>query len=143
MVPTGSVRVDPYRAIERYSHVMHIVSGVNGALAAEHDAFELFAATFPAGTLVGAPKVRAMQIIDELEPVRRGLYGGTVGYFGKGGGLDQAIAIRTLIFRNGAYRYQAGAGIVADSAPDAEFMETVNKAAALGRAIDLAERAFA
>src|SRR5215470_2238121 len=107
----GSVRVEPYRAIERYSHVMHMVSGVRGELAAGRDAFDLFAAAFPAGTLVGAPKVRAMQIIDELEPVRRGLYGGTVGYFGTGGGLDQAIAIRTLIFREGAYRYQAGAGI--------------------------------
>ena len=92
----GSVRVDPYRSIERYSHVMHIVSGVNGVLAPGKDAFDLFAAAFPAGTLVGAPKVRAMEIIDELEPVRRGFYGGTVGYFGHGGDMNQAITIRTI-----------------------------------------------
>jgi anthranilate synthase component 1 len=95
----GSVHVDPYRAIERYSHVMHIVSGVHGELAAGNDAFDLFAAAFPAGTLVGAPKVRAMQIIDELEPVSRGLYGGTVGYFGARGDMDHAITIRTLVFK--------------------------------------------
>jgi anthranilate synthase component 1 len=93
------VRVDPYRCIERYSHVMHMVSGVHGELAAARDAFDLFAAAFPAGTLVGAPKVRAMQIIDELEPVSRGLYGGTVGYFGARGDMDQAITIRTLVFQ--------------------------------------------
>jgi len=95
----GSVRVEPYRSIERYSHVMHMVSGVRGELAAARDAFDLFAAAFPAGTLVGAPKVRAMQIIDELEPVSRGLYGGTVGYFGAHGDMDHAITIRTLVFR--------------------------------------------
>ena len=104
----GSVHVDPYRVIERYSHVMHIVSGVKGELAPGRDAFDLFAATFPAGTLVGAPKVRAMEIIDELEPVRRGLYGGTVGYFGARGDMDQAITIRTLVFRGDEYSYQAG-----------------------------------
>ena len=92
------VRVEPYRSIERYSHVMHIVSGVRRRARAGRDAFDLFAAAFPAGTLVGAPKVRAMQIIDELEPVGRGLYGGTVGYFGHGGDMDQAITIRTLVF---------------------------------------------
>src|SRR5258707_14764885 len=111
----GSVRVEPYRAIERYSHVMHMVSGVHGQLAPDRDAFDLFAAAFPAGTLVGAPKVRAMQIIEELEPVRRGFYGGTYGYFGHGGDMDHAITIRTLSFHDGRYRYQAGAGIVADS----------------------------
>src|SRR5450631_3504308 len=105
----GSVRVDPYRVIERYSHIMHIVSGVNGQLRAGQDAFDLFAATFPAGTLVGAPKVRAMEIIDELEPVGRQLYGGTVGYFGRRGDMDQAITIRTLVFHNDEYSYQAGA----------------------------------
>ncbi|MFL6578571.1 MAG: anthranilate synthase component I family protein, partial [Povalibacter sp.] len=110
----GSVGVNPYRHVERYSHVMHIVSGVNGELAAGKDAFDLFAAAFPAGTLVGAPKVRAMEIIDELEPVRRGFYGGTVGYFGTGGDMDQAITIRTMVFRGDTYSYQAGAGIVAD-----------------------------
>ncbi len=111
----GSVHVDPYRAIERYSHVMHIVSGVRGKLAPGRDAFDLFAAAFPAGTLVGAPKVRAMEIIDELEPVGRGLYGGTVGYFGKNGSMDKAITIRSLVIRGDEYSYQAGAGIVANS----------------------------
>jgi anthranilate synthase component 1 len=135
----GSVRVAPYRAIERYSHVMHIVSGVNGTLAPERDAFELFAATFPAGTLVGAPKVRAMQIIDELEPVRRGLYGGTVGYFGARGDMDHAITIRTLVFDGDEYSYQAGAGIVADSVPAAEYAEVLAKGAALRRALELAK----
>ena len=134
----GSVHVDPYRSIERYSHVMHIVSGVNGSLADGQDAFDLFAATFPAGTLVGAPKVRAMEIIDELEPVRRGLYGGTVGYFGARGDMDQAITIRTLVFEGDRYSYQAGAGIVADSVPAAEHAEVLAKSAALRRALELA-----
>jgi anthranilate synthase component 1 len=134
----GSVHVDPYRVIERYSHVMHIVSGVKGQIAANRDAFDLFAATFPAGTLVGAPKVRAMEIIDELEPVRRGLYGGTVGYFGARGDMDQAITIRTLVFRGDEYSYQAGAGIVADSVPAAEYDEVVAKSGAMARALKLA-----
>lgn len=135
----GSVYVDPYRCIERYSHVMHIVSGVQGELAAGRDAFDLFAAAFPAGTLVGAPKVRAMELIDELEPVRRGLYAGTVGYFGSNGDMDQAIAIRTLIFRGDTYQYQAGAGIVADSVPESEYNEVLAKSAILRSALDLAE----
>jgi anthranilate synthase component I len=135
----GSVRVEPYRSIERYSHVMHIVSGVRGQLAAQCDAFDLFAATFPAGTLVGAPKVRAMEIIEELEPVRRGLYGGTIGYFGAQGDMDQAITIRTLVFHNDEYSYQAGAGIVADSIPAAEHDEVLAKSAALLGALKLAE----
>ena len=135
----GSVRVHPYRSIERYSHVMHIVSGVRGELAAGRDAFDLFAAAFPAGTLVGAPKVRAMEIIDELEPVRRGFYGGTVGYFGHGGDMDQAIAIRTMVFHGDTYSFQAGAGIVADSDPAAEWQETQNKALAQLRAAEMAE----
>ncbi len=135
----GSVHVDPYRCIERYSHVMHIVSGVCGELASGQDAFDLFAATFPAGTLVGAPKVRAMQIIDELEPVRRGLYGGTVGYFGARGDMDHAITIRTLVFEGDEYSYQAGAGIVADSSPAAEHAEVLAKSAALRRALELAQ----
>ncbi|MCB1624172.1 MAG: anthranilate synthase component I family protein [Pseudomonadales bacterium] len=134
----GSVLVDPYRVIERYSHVMHIVSGVKGQLAANHDAFDLFAATFPAGTLVGAPKVRAMEIIDELEPVQRGLYGGTVGYFGARGDLDQAITIRTLVFNGDEYSYQAGAGIVADSVPAAEYAEIIAKSGAMARALEMA-----
>jgi anthranilate synthase component 1 len=134
----GSVHVDPYRVIERYSHVMHMVSGVKGQLANDRDAFDLFAATFPAGTLVGAPKVRAMEIIDELEPVRRGLYGGTVGYFGAHGDMDQAITIRTLVFRGDEYSYQAGAGIVADSVPATEYDEVVAKSGAMARALKLA-----
>jgi anthranilate synthase component 1 len=135
----GSVGVDPYRIIERYSHVMHIVSAVNGQLARDKDAFDLFAAAFPAGTLVGAPKVRAMQIIDELEPVRRGLYGGTVGYFGARGDMDHAITIRTLVFRGNSYSYQVGAGIVADSVPATEYAEILAKGAVLARALKLAE----
>jgi anthranilate synthase component 1 len=133
----GSVHVDPYRSIERYSHVMHIVSGVKGRLRPDRDAFDLFAAAFPAGTLVGAPKVRAMQIIDELEPVRRGLYGGTVGYFGHGGDMDQAITIRTLVFTPGHYTFQAGAGIVADSVPEREYEEILAKSGAMRRALEL------
>jgi anthranilate synthase component 1 len=135
----GSVRVDPYKAIERYSHVMHIVSGVQGQLAPGRDAFDLFAAAFPAGTLVGAPKVRAMELIDTLEPVRRGLYAGTVGYFGNNGDMDQAITIRTLVFRDGTYSYQAGAGIVADSVPETEYQEVLAKSAILRRALAIAE----
>ncbi|MDP9012789.1 MAG: anthranilate synthase component I family protein [Pseudomonadota bacterium] len=135
----GSVQVSPYRVIERYSHIMHIVSGVNGTLRTGQDAFDLFAAAFPAGTLVGAPKVRAMQIIDELEPVGRQLYGGTVGYFGRRGDMDQAITIRTLVFRGDVYSYQAGGGIVADSSPAAEYDEVMAKSAVLRRALGLAE----
>jgi anthranilate synthase component I len=134
----GSVSVDPYRVIERYSHIMHIVSGVSGTLAPGKDAFDLFAATFPAGTLVGAPKVRAMEIIDELEPVGRQLYGGTIGYFGRQGAMDQAITIRTLVFRGDTYSYQAGGGIVADSVPQAEYEEVLAKSAVLRRALELA-----
>jgi anthranilate synthase component 1 len=135
----GSVRVEPYRSIERYSHVMHMVSGVCGELAPGKDAFDLFAAAFPAGTLVGAPKVRAMQIIDELEPVSRGLYGGTVGYFGARGDMDHAITIRTLVFRGDEYSYQAGAGIVADSVPQSEYEEVLAKSGAMARALELAQ----
>jgi anthranilate synthase component I len=134
----GSVSVDPYRVIERYSHIMHIVSGVKGRLGPGQDALDLFAATFPAGTLVGAPKVRAMELIDELEPVGRQLYGGTVGYFGQRGDMDQAITIRTLVFRGDTYSYQAGGGIVADSSPQAEYDELMAKSAVLRRALELA-----
>ena len=135
----GTIRVTPYRTVERYSHVMHTVSGVEGKLRADCDAFDVFAATFPAGTVVGAPKVKAMQIIDQLEPSPRGIYAGTVGYFGHGGGMDQAIAIRTLVFEKGRYAYQAGAGIVADSITENEHKECFAKAAALGAALRLAE----
>ena len=136
---SGSVHVDPYRKIERYSHVMHIVSGVQGLVAADRDAFDLFAAAFPAGTLVGAPKVRAMQLIAELEPTARGLYGGTVGYFAKNGNMDQAITIRTMVFNGEEYSFQAGAGIVSDSVPETEYQEVLAKSAILRRALQLAE----
>ncbi len=134
----GSVHVDPYRAIERYSHVMHIVSGVQGELAGEYDQFDLFAASFPAGTLVGAPKVRAMQIIEEMEQAGRGLYAGTAGYFGLSGDMDQAITIRTLVFAGEEYSFQAGAGIVADSVPAMEYQEVLAKSAILRRALEMA-----
>ncbi len=134
----GSVHVDPYRAIERYSHVMHIVSGVQGELADGFDQFDLFAASFPAGTLVGAPKVRAMEIIEEMERVGRGLYAGTAGYFGLSGDMDQAITIRTLVFSGDEYSFQAGAGIVADSVPAREYQEVLAKSAILRRALEIA-----
>ncbi len=135
----GSVHVDPYRSIERYSHVMHIVSGVKGQLASQYDAFDLFAASFPAGTLVGAPKVRAMEIIEDMEATGRGLYAGTAGYFGLGGNMDQAITIRTLVFNGEQYSFQAGAGIVADSVPQREYQEVLAKSAILRRALEMAE----
>jgi anthranilate synthase component 1 len=134
----GTIRVDPSRAVERYSHVMHLVSGVVGELEAGRDAFDLFAATFPAGTLVGAPKVKAMELIDRYEPTRRGFYAGTVGYFDRAGGMDQAIAIRTLVFDCGRYSLQAGAGIVADSTPENEYAEVMAKSAVLRRALEIA-----
>ncbi|MDH5456801.1 MAG: anthranilate synthase component I family protein, partial [Gammaproteobacteria bacterium] len=134
----GTVCVDPYRAIERYSHVMHIVSGVQGELGAGYDQFDLFAASFPAGTLVGAPKVRAMEIIEEMEGVGRGLYAGTAGYFGLSGDMDQAITIRTLVFSGDEYSFQAGAGIVADSVPEREYQEVMAKSAILRRALEIA-----
>ena len=134
----GTIRVEPYRSIERYSHVMHLVSGVTGELEPPFDAFDAFTSAFVAGTVVGAPKVRAMQIIDELEPEARGIYAGTIGTFGHGGRLDQAIAIRTITFSQGRYRYQAGAGIVADSVMSHEYAECKAKAAALAQALDRA-----
>ncbi|MFB9332735.1 anthranilate synthase component I [Actinoplanes octamycinicus] len=135
----GSVEVPEFARIERYSHVMHIVSTVVGRLRADRTAFDALAATFPAGTLSGAPKVRAMEIIEELEPTRRGLYGGTVGYFGFAGDMDMAIAIRTALVKDGVAYVGAGAGIVADSDPAAEEQETRNKAAAVLAAIAAAE----
>ena len=137
---TGSVRVSELMLIERYSHVMHIVSNVQGSLSADRDAFDLVRATFPAGTLSGAPKIRAMQIIDELEPVRREIYGGAVGYFSFSGNMDLAIAIRTLVIKDGKVHLQAGAGIVADSDPAAEWQETINKGMAVMRAVEIAEK---
>jgi len=135
----GSVDVPEFMTVERYSHVMHIVSTVVGELTEDRTAFDALAATFPAGTLSGAPKVRAMEIIEELEPTRRGLYGGVVGYFGFGGDMDTAIAIRTAVVRDGVAYVQAGAGIVADSDPAAEDVECRNKAAAVLAAIAAAE----
>jgi anthranilate synthase component 1 len=135
----GTVEVPDFARIERYSHVMHIVSTVVGELRADRSAFDALAATFPAGTLSGAPKVRAMEIIESLEPTRRGLYGGTVGYFGFAGDMDMAIAIRTALMHGGTAYVGAGAGIVADSDPAAEEQETRNKAAAVLAAIAAAE----
>jgi anthranilate synthase component 1 len=133
----GSIAVRPWRAIERYSHVMHMVSGVRGVLAPGRDAFDLFAAAFPAGTVTGAPKVRAMELIDAIEPVGRGFYAGSVGYFGHGGAMDQALAIRTLVFSRGTVSFQSGAGIVAGSDPEREYLEVFAKAAALREALAL------
>ena len=136
---TGSVRVTEQFVIERYSHVMHIVSSVEGKLKPELDALAVLRATFPAGTVSGAPKVRAMEIIDELEPVKRGIYAGAVGYLGFHGDMDLAIAIRTAVVKDGRIHVQAGAGIVADSDPDSEWQETQSKALAQLRAAEMAE----
>jgi len=137
---TGTVKVSELMVVERYSHVMHIVSNVQGELEGEMDAFDVLRATFPAGTLSGAPKVRAMEIIEELEPVRREVYGGAVGYFSFSGNMDMAIAIRTLVIKDGRIHLQAGAGIVADSDPATEYQETVNKARAVVKAIEMVEQ---
>jgi len=135
---TGSVRVTDNMVIERYSHVMHIVSNVEGKLKDGMDAIDVLKATFPAGTVSGAPKVRAMEIIDELEPSKRGIYAGSVGYLGFNGDMDVAIAIRTAVIKDGTLYVQAGAGIVADSVPESEWMETQNKARAVLRAAEMA-----
>jgi anthranilate synthase component 1 len=136
---TGSVRVTDKMIIERYSHVMHIVSNVTGRLAKGKDAYDVLAATFPAGTVSGAPKIRAMEIIAELEPVKRGVYSGAVGYIGWSGNLDTAIAIRTAVIRDGTLHIQAGAGVVYDSVPRNEWEETLNKGRAVFRAVAMAE----
>ena len=135
----GTVRPTRLLEVERYSHVMHLVSHVEGRLAGDRDAFDLLQATFPAGTVSGAPKVRAMQIISRLEPHRRGIYAGAVGYVGYTGELDTCIALRTIVMRDGVAEMQAGAGIVADSVAELEHEECMNKIAALRRAVDLAE----
>lgn len=135
----GSVKLTEKMIIERYSHVMHIVSNVEGRLRPGLDALDVLKAAFPAGTVSGAPKVRAMEIIDELEPVKRGIYAGAVGYLGFHGEMDLAIAIRTAVVKDGQMHVQAGAGIVADSDPSAEWQETQNKARAVLRAAELAE----
>jgi anthranilate synthase component 1 len=136
----GSVEVRDLLVVERYSHVMHIVSGVHGLLADGRDQFDVMSACFPAGTVSGAPKIRAMEIIDELEPERRGPYAGAVGYFGFSGNMDFCITIRTFVMRDSDLWIQAGAGIVADSDPGKEFEETLNKARGLRRAVELAEK---
>ena len=135
----GSVKVEGLMAVEKYSHVQHLVSSLAAKLTSGKDRFDALAACFPAGTVSGAPKVRAIQIIRELEPTRRGVYAGTVGYFDYTGNMDTCIAIRTLVLENGVAKIQAGAGIVADSIPEKEFEETVNKAKVLMSAIDIAE----
>lgn len=135
----GTVKVSDLFTIEKYSHVMHIVSHVEGKLRPELTAFDLVRAAFPAGTVSGAPKVRALEIISELEPDARGAYAGTVGYFGFDGNMDTCLAIRTMVGRGNTFTVQAGAGIVADSDPGAEFHETVNKASAMLKAIEIAE----
>ena len=136
---TGSVRVTDKMIIERYSHVMHIVSNVTGRLTEGRDAFDVLRATFPAGTVSGAPKIRAMEIIGELEPVKRGVYSGAVGYVGWSGNLDTAIAIRTAVIKDGMLHIQAGAGVVHDSVPLSEWEETLNKGRAVFRAVAMAE----
>ncbi|WP_163339344.1 anthranilate synthase component I [Desulfopila sp. IMCC35008] len=138
----GEVEVRDLLVIERYSHVMHIVSGVHGVIAEDKDQFDLMAACFPAGTVSGAPKIRAMEIIDELEPERRGPYAGSVGYFGFSGNMDFCITIRTFIKKGKNLYVQAGAGIVADSDPEKEYEETINKSMGLRRALELAEKGF-
>jgi len=135
-----SVKVSEFMTVERYSHVMHLVSRVEGVLRKEKSLFDLLRATFPAGTISGAPKVRAMQIIDLLENRRRGFYSGIVGYFSYSGNLDSCIAIRTILMKDGTATAQAGAGIVADSDPDKEYEETVHKAKALMKAVEMAEK---
>ncbi len=136
----GSVNVSELMVIERYSHVMHIVSNVRGTLSRGKDAYDVIRACFPAGTVSGAPKIRAMEIIDELEPTQRGPYAGAVGYFGFSGNMDTCITIRTLVIKDGVAYIQAGGGVVADSDPAAEYQETVNKAKAMMRAVDMAEK---
>ncbi len=136
----GSVQVKSFMNVEKYSHVMHIVSDVEGILDSKYDAIDLLATAFPAGTLSGAPKIRAMEIINELEPAPRGAYGGCVGYISYDGNMDMAITIRTIEARNGKIRVQAGAGIVYDSVPANEYQETINKAAALFKSIEFAGR---
>lgn len=138
----GSVKTTELMAIEKYSHVMHIVSNVAGELKKGKDAYEVLRACFPAGTVSGAPKIRAMEIIDELEPTRRGIYAGAIGYFSFSGNLDTCITIRTILALQGMIYIQVGAGIVADSKPDREYQETLNKAKALFKAVELAERSL-
>mgnify|MGYP000346425558 CR=1 FL=1 len=134
----GTVKVPTFMQVERYSHVMHLVSSVVGKIAPHEDMFSLFNACFPAGTVTGAPKIRAMEIIEEIEPVRRGIYAGAIGYFGFEGNMDMAITIRTIVVHKNRAYIQAGAGIVADSSPEHEYWETINKAKGMMKAITFA-----
>jgi anthranilate synthase component 1 len=134
----GSVLVSDSMTVERYSHVMHLVTSVTGRLMDGKNAFDAVRASFPAGTLTGAPKIRAMEIIEEVEPSRRGVYGGSVGYFGYDGNMDMCITIRTALIRDGVLNIQAGGGVVADSEPEFEYQETLNKARGLMRAVEMA-----
>jgi anthranilate synthase component I len=135
----GSVKVTELMSVERYSHVMHIVSNVQGTVAPGLNGFDVFRATFPAGTVSGAPKIRAMEIIEELEPFRRGFYAGAVGYFSFLGNMDTCITIRSILVKDGKAYVQAGGGVVADSDPEKEYEETLHKARAIFKAIELAE----
>jgi anthranilate synthase component I len=130
--------LETFREVERYSHVMHIVSTVEGDLRQKYTALDALAAAFPAGTVSGAPKVRAMEIIDELEPTRRGPYAGATGYYGVDGRLDTCITLRTALLKGGRAYFQAGGGVVADSVPSLEYEETRNKAGAIVRALEVA-----
>ena len=135
----GTVEVSDQMVVERYSHVMHIVSNVTGKVKDDITAMDVLRAVHPAGTLSGAPKIRAMEIIDQMEPVKRGIYGGAVGYLSWNGNMDTAIAIRTAVIKDGVLNIQAGAGVVADSIPRLEWKETLNKGRALFRAVAMAE----
>jgi len=137
-----TVKVSEFMVIEKYSHVMHIVSDVSGVLKPKSDIFDVVRASFPAGTVAGAPKIRAMEIIDELENIKRGTYAGSVGYFSFSGNLDTCITIRTILVKGKTAYVQAGAGIVADSKPAKEYRETQNKAKAMLKAIEQAEGEF-
>jgi len=138
----GSVHVDDVMVVERYSHVMHITTNVTGTLAEDMTAFDALRVSLPVGTVSGAPKIRAMQIIDELEPTKRGPYGGAVGYVDFAGNMDTCIALRTIVWRQGAFDVQAGAGVVADSVPSSEYEETMSKAKAMLKAVQIAEAGF-
>jgi anthranilate synthase component I len=138
----GTVKVSDVMSVERYSHVMHITSNVTGELADGLTALDALRVSLPVGTVSGAPKIRAMQIIDELEPTRRGPYGGAVGYLDFAGNMDTCIALRTIVWRNGVFDVQAGAGVVADSVPESEYEETMNKAKAMLKAVEIAQRGF-
>jgi anthranilate synthase component 1 len=138
----GTIQVNQFMVVERYSHVMHLVSNIQAQLSPGKDCFDVLKASFPAGTLSGAPKVRAMEIIDEFEPTRRGPYGGAVGYFSYTGNMDLCITIRTILIKDGNIFIQVGAGIVADSDPDREYQETLNKVEGMVQAIRLATSEF-